>query len=343
MKSAGYGDWKRDFRWNIKLKPSLTLKHDPSNPKSGTTSLSADFTLSSDPYFVSEFDNKRTKVIELEKIFRQEEVSFFNTPGLSARNWSFAISDKRGGSSLSLNGNWAYNAYRNSGQKNIYANDYYKYKKRSIILPTVSYSFSGKILSSAPAADRCHQYQQQHDQRLRGGDQSRSGFRDEQSGKKGPPDILDTSDDLAGAKAKQKISYSLGYSAGINFTVTKLYTEEGDLDQKQYKRGLNLKIPASFSIGSDFSSSLNLSLNDTDQWGETTTTNQIQANDKATKTTFSESASVKLGHIFNKGLLSEIGGSLSLSTLFLRGFRTSRFPGIPTTPSPRTRYPPARL
>ena len=313
---GSYGDWKREFRWHIKLKPSFTLKHDPTNPKSGTTSFSADFSLGSDPFFLSEFDTKRTKVIELEKIFRQEEVNFFTGSSAQARKWSFAVADKRGGSSLSLAGDWTYNP-KDDPQKNLYANDRYTYKKSTIVLPRISYSFSGTILSSKPlptVVTNTNSTATNTAVVITNVSAVTATNGSPGAKKKSASDILDTSDDVAGSKARQKISYSLGYSAGINFTVSKSYSDvDESLLQKVYNRGLSLSVPASFSIGSAFSSKVNLSLKDSEQWGETTTTNQIQANDQATKTSLNESASISLAHTFNKGLLSEIGGSLSLS------------------------------
>jgi len=310
--SGSYGDWKRELRWDVDLTHAMTIPHDSSNPKTGSSSLSFKFNLMSDPYFKSDFDTKHIKVIQLEKIFRQEEVSFFNQGSLHARKWNFRLSDKRGGSSLSLSGDWNFLPYRNPETRNLYANDYYIYRKRSITLPDISYSFSGNFLSSAPLP-AVNTNANRSLTNAHGELTNTLVTATSKSSKKAAPDILDTSDDRAGSRARQKISYSLGYSAGISFNVLKEYSDiDESLVQKRLYRALKLAIPASFKAGSSFSSSLNVSINDTDQWGETTTSNQLQANESATITTLDERASLSLAHTFNKGLLSEVGGAFAL-------------------------------
>ena len=299
-----YGDWKRELRWAIDLKQSVTIPYDTSNPKAGNLSLNVNFNLMSDPFFKTDFDRTHIKVIQLEKIFRQEEVSFFSQGSAAPRNWDFSITDTRGGSTLNLSGKWAFYAKENLNRKNRYANDFYIYKKDTITLPNIDYKFRGTFFSSAPLPTI----------NTNTNTSATNTLTSTTNTKAVKLDILDTSDDPAGAKAKQKITYSLGYSAGLNFLVEKKYsTVDDSLDEKKYRRVLSLGIPGSFKIDNLLDTSLNLGLSDTDQWGETTTTNQVQANQKASITTFNENATVGLGHAFNKGLLSEVGGRISAS------------------------------
>jgi len=293
-----FGDWKREWRWKIDLKPSVKILHDQNNPNAGSSSLTGTFNIQSDPYFQTEFEGVRQRNIDLQKIFRQEEVKLFNTGSAQPRNWNFSLNDTRGGSSLTLSGDWAFRAKINTNEGvNYFANDYEIYKKDTLIFPRVGYSFSGKILSSSPYADT-----------------NLVNTSTNLGEGKNDPLALDTAADQRRATAGSTANYSISYDARVTFEQMKRYkdTDESLIEQR-YTRNLNLNVPMSFSVGNFFSTSLRLGLGDYDMWGDTTEESQRLNYLINTKTDLNETFSLNFGDVFNKGMLTEVGGKIGFS------------------------------
>ncbi len=300
-----YGDWKRDMRWKIELKPSITLLHDENNPALGATTFSFDFGIMSDPFFKGDFEQTRQKGIDLVKIWRQEEVNFFNQGSEQGRSWSLGISDRRGGSSLSVTGNWNFATRINEGA-NTFANDYKEYRKSSIVFPRISYSFSGNILASSPYANT---------NLVNTSTNLGKGRND--------PLALDDESEKRRSEGDSAVNYSIAYSASIGYELLKTFDEKENVTEQYSKRDLSLSLPLSFSIGTIFSSSLSLGVSDTDQWGDAKTEAQRLTYQKNSRTSINENLSLSVGHIFNKGTLTEIGGRLTAS--HSAGYRVSSY------------------
>lgn len=295
-----YGDWKREFRYRFDAKLHWTVFHDEKNKKLGSTRISGNFDLISDAFFKSDFDSRRVMKIDIEKVYRQDEVNFFNAGSPQSRNWNLAITDKRGGSSLSLTAGWTWIPEQNKDARNIYANDYYKYRLSQVILPKLSYSFGGTLLSTT-------------DTKTTNTAATATNARATTARKSDSLDILDL-DEAANQRREAKkrlVNFNLKYSAGISFDQTKRYDSEDILIEQKYNRVFNLSLPSDFSVGSVLRTSLRLGLRDSDVWGNTTTAAQAQGYTNASYTSIDESFSLSLGHTFNKGKLTEFGASVS--------------------------------
>lgn len=303
--SGSYGDWKRDLRWKIELKPSFTLLHDKNNPALGSTTFGFDFGIMSDPFFKGDFEQTRQKGIDLVKIWRQEEINFFNQGSEQGRTWSLGITDRRGGSSLSVTGNWNFTTRINEGA-NTFANDYKEYRKSSIVFPRISYSFSGNIIASSPYANT---------NLVNTSTNLGKGRND--------PLALDNESEKRRSEGDFAVNYSVAYSASVGYELLKTFDEKENVTEQYSKRDLSLSLPLSFSIGSLFSSSLSLGVKDTDQWGDAKTEAQRLTYQKNSRTSLTENFSFSLGHVFNKGKLTEIGGKLTASHSL--GYRISAY------------------
>lgn len=279
-----YGDWKRDFRWKIKIAPSFTLKHDPDSKTSGQTSFSGNFVLMSDALFDSDFNRSRQNTIDIQKLWRQDEVNFFSAGSPSSRVWDLRVTDKRGGSSLTLYNKITFSAQPN-GDANRFANDYYEYRKQEVVLPSVSYSFSGKLLDYSSAK------------------QPQSGTAGKTVSKTTNFLQLDEADSMQSVD-----KFSIGYTAKIDFSQIKMYDVEEKLYEQRYTRVLTLSVSPSLSLGSFFSTSMNIGLVDTDKWGDAGDNAAIYAGyTNASYAQLTESFSLAVGDLWNKGTLTEIG------------------------------------
>ncbi|MDR2734000.1 MAG: hypothetical protein LBC99_05065 [Spirochaetota bacterium] len=293
-----YGDWKRQWRWRLEVDPNVRLLHDQNNPAVGSTSLTGKFNMESDPFFKSDFEGIRQRNIDLQKIFRQEEVKLFNKGGPQARNWNFSLNDTRGGSSLTLSGDWAFNPKINTETNiNFFANDYYVYHKSSATFPRVNYGLSGKILASSPYANT-----------------NIINTSTNLGINKNDPLALDPEAEMRRAVSGNNVNYSISYDARVMFEQLKRYDDKDEeLIEQRYTRNLNVNIPLTFSIGSFFSTSMRMGMADYDMWGDTTVESQRLNYVVNTRTDLNESFSMRVGEIFNKGTLTEIGGNLSVS------------------------------
>jgi len=161
----------------------------------------------------------------------------------------------------------------------------------------VNYSLSGKILASSPYAN--------------------TNIVDTSTNlgiNKNDPLALDPEAEMRRALSGNKVNYSISYDARIMFEQLKRYNDsDEELIERRYTRNLNLNVPLTFSIGSFFSTSLRLGMGDYDMWGDTTEESQKLNYLVNTRTDLSESFSLRVGEIFNKGTLTEIGGNLALS------------------------------
>lgn len=283
-----YGDWKREFRWKIKISPSFSIKHDPDNPKSGSTSISGNFSLMSDALFDSDFNRKRQNTIDIQKLWRQEEVTFFSAGSPSGRTWDLRINDKRGGSSLSLYNKITYTTHVNP-DANRFANDYYEYRKSEVLLPSVSYSFGGSLLS--------------YNSQKKGSSKTKTG----KDTKLTNYLQLDESDSMQSAD-----SFNLGYNVKIDFHQLKKYDINEKIYEQQYKRVLSLSINPSLKLGKVFSSSLSMGLVDTDMWGDAGDNSSIYLGyTNASYARLTENLKLNVAQHWNKGTLSEFGFSFS--------------------------------
>ncbi len=307
-----YGDWKRELRWKFDVNQKLRLYHDTKNKKSGHTDISFNFDIKSDLSFESDFERYRVKNIDIEKLLKRDEITFFNQGAPSGRTWRLAVSDKRGGSTLNLSADWVFRYIANPDSKNTFANDAYIYKKSSITLPKVSYGFSGTILSSVKAISTNTNTSSTN----AAGKTNVSPSKKTGSG----VDILYL-DEKSSQKLQEKknlVNYSLSYNASIGFDQLKRYSDQDEsLIEQRYNRTLSISIPGSLSIGI-FKVSMSFGLRDTDQWGssglEITNTQQDILNHQyamATKTDITESFSIGLSHSANKGKITEFGFNFS--------------------------------
>ena len=296
-----FGDWKRELRWKIDVDQTIKVLHDQNNPAVGSSSLSFKFNLQSDPFFQSDFEGPRQRNVDIQKIWRQDEVKLFNQGSPQDRVWSLGVNDTRGGSSLSLTGNWTYAPKINTSTNdtiNYFANDYYVYNKSTFIFPRVSYGLSGKILSSSPYAST-----------------NIVNTSTNLGTDRNDPLALDAEAEQRRAMAGNTVNYSITYDARISLEQMKRFQDDDDsvVVEQRYTRNLNLNVPMSFSIGKFFSTSLRFGLADYDMWGETTQVSQKDNYLVNTRTDLSETFSLNFGDVFNKGTLTEIGGKLALS------------------------------
>jgi hypothetical protein len=294
-----FGDWKREWRWKIELNQTFKVFHDQNNHAAGSTSISYNFNLQSDPFFQSDFEGPRQRNVDLQKIWRQEEVNLFNKGSPQDRVWDLSMNDTRGGSSLTMTGNWTYSPKINTKTNiNLFANDYYVYKKNTFIFPRVSYGLSGNILSSSPHANT---------NVINTSTNLGFGSND--------PLALDAESERRRATSGRTANYSISYDARISMEQMKRFQEDDDsvVVEQRYTRNISLSVPVSFSVGTFFNTSLRIGLTDYDMWGETTEDSQRDNYLVNTRTDISESFTVSVGEVFNKGTLTEIGGRLTLN------------------------------